>query len=90
MLPNVEDRAVKEFYTDFERDVAVYQHELPRMLTNFPGEFVAILNGQIVGHRPDWKELHASVQERFPNKFVFMERVTPRGEIIVDMDTLEG
>ena len=90
MLPPVQKTDVEAFYASFRLDVATFQQQLPQLLQEFPNQYVAILDGQIVDHEGNWKGLAESVQRRFPGKFVFIERVVPKEKVFVDMDTLEG
>lgn len=90
MQPFVTDAEVEAFYRAFRRNVAAFKHELPSMLQQFPGEYVAIFDGKIVDHRPKLKELVILMQDRFPTEFVFLELVSPKQEQGLDMDTFDG
>ena len=84
------DKPIRDFYASFRRDVAAFEKHLSRMLREYPGEYVAILDGEIVDHKQTWEELAESTHQRFPDKFVFLEKVIPKTKTVVDMDTLEG
>jgi hypothetical protein len=89
-MPTLTEECVQEFYGTFRRDAAAFEEQLPRMLEEFPGEYVAILDGEIIDHRTKWEELFKATRERYPDRFVFLEHVVPKSKVSVDMDTLEG
>jgi len=73
----VTDAEVKEFEKSFQRDLAAFDEQLPVLLKQYQGEFVAILDGKIVEHHPSRESLAAAIRERFPNRFVLLEQVVP-------------
>lgn len=80
----------EEFFATFRRDVAAFKKKLPSLLEKFPGEYVAILDGEIVAHKPQWKALVDLTQEQYPDRFVLLEQVIPTTNVVIDMDTIEG
>jgi hypothetical protein len=82
--------SVEDFYVVFNRDVAAFKEKLPQLLETFPGEFVAIFDGEIVAHMPKWEDLVKLTQKKYPNKFVFVEQISPENEKVEVMETIEG
>jgi hypothetical protein len=84
------DIPIKEFYDSFRRDVATFKEKLPELLQKFPGQYVAILDGQVVAHMAEWKALIDLTQREYPDKFVLVEHVVERTNEVLDMDSIEG
>lgn len=83
--------AEKEFLATFRRDLAAFKAMLPRLLEECPGQYVAILDGHLVDHKPNWEDLVGSTKKLYPDRFVLLEQVVPTNEeTVIDMDTLEG
>lgn len=91
MLPReVTDTEIRAFDLEFERDVSTFYEHLPEMLKDYPGEFVAIYRGEIIGHQKDWESLAKSVQDLYPNQFVFLKKVISESPDVIFMDTAEA
>lgn len=91
MPPNYRKNVkVQEFYATFRRDVAAFKEKLPQLLKQFPGEYVAVFNGEIVAHMKRWEDLVDMTQRDYPDKFVLLEKVVPKEKVVIDMDTLGG
>jgi len=81
---------VEEFYITFQRDVKTFKEKLPQLIQEFPGEYVAILDGEIVAHMPRWENLIELTQRQYPKKFVFVEKISLEVQAVENMDALEG
>ena len=68
-LPDPMDEAVER-----EREAFIALH--PMLLANYPGEEVAIYQGQIVDHDQDGVALSSRIYQRFPHEFVWIAPVT--------------
>lgn len=53
---------------------------LPELLERYPGEFVAILDRQVVAHTANERELIQGISQRNDERFVFLGYVPPREE----------
>ena len=82
------DSQSDNFYKDFIRNVIVFKESLPRLLNEIPGEYVAILSGEIIDHRSTWESVFTATREAHPNAFVLIERVEQRPTEFIDMDSL--
>lgn len=51
---------------------------LPELLTQYPQEFVAVLDGQVVDHDEDKIALLKRREDQFPNQPVFIRQVLPQ------------
>jgi hypothetical protein len=79
----------REFYIAFQRELAVFKEKLPQLLKQFPNEYVAILDGNIVCHMSKWDDLVDLTQKRYPDRFVLLEKVIPETKTVTEMETLE-
>lgn len=86
----MQDSDTEQFFSSFKRDVAKFKAELPTLLNECPGEYVAILDGEIVAHLPSWENLAELTNRQYPDRFVLLEQVTPDKREPVDMDTMES
>jgi hypothetical protein len=77
------------FFEVFMRDVQAFKEQLPKLLKEIPGEYVAILDGKIVDHKPDWNDVFVATRKAHPDLFVLIEHVAPRSAEGIDMDTLD-
>jgi len=89
MLLSVTDEEVNTYHRDFLREAAAFKKQLPRLLTQFPNEYVAIFQEEVIDHSTSWDELAKITQQRFPDKFVLLEQVVPPSNVVVHMDAIE-
>jgi hypothetical protein len=89
MIAHKKDAAVESFYADFRRDVDAFKKMLPTLLQKFPGDYVAILGGNIIAHEATWEKLVQLTKEKYPDRFVLLEHVVETEPTTVHMDTLE-
>ena len=68
-LPDPMDEAVER-----AREAFIALH--PMLLANYPGEEVAIYQGQVVDHDQDGVALSSRIYQRFPHEFVWIAPVT--------------
>ncbi len=66
--------------TEFERNRAAFQRLLPELLKTHRGQWVAIVNEQLVQFGPDFKSVIVPVRERFGQQSVYVHEIveTPR------------
>ncbi len=55
-----------------------FQRLHPQLVERYPGQFVAILGGQVVDHDADQITLYRRVKARFPGRFVLLAQVSDR------------
>ena len=60
---------------DLDRDIAWYQKNRSTLLRRYPGEYVAIVDANVVDHGRDFDALATRVFARFGNRDVYMPRV---------------
>jgi hypothetical protein len=60
---------------DLEREKAAYLGLHPQLQDQYAGQYVAIHDGQLVDHDTDYGALFERVDDRFPDRFVWMTRV---------------
>ena len=64
---------------DLDASIRWYERHRGRVDSEHAGEYVAILDGNVVDHDPDFGGLAARVFERFPERTIFMPLI-PRHE----------
>jgi len=63
-----------------QQEVAAY-HELHQDLwQNFPGQYVAVYQGQVVDHDGEQLALYLRIRQRYPGKVVLIRQVRPEVE----------
>ena len=68
----------------FRRDVDFYQAHQDELLKQYPEQWVAIFNEQVVGADPDYDRVLDQVQaKRISVGRVFIERVTAKDELLI-------
>jgi len=89
-MPPTIDPEIQSFYEEFRLDVETFERQLSKMMQDFPGQYVAIVKGKIIGNDASWEVLEKRTQFSHPNEFVFLERVAKEERVAVEMNTLEG
>ncbi len=89
MSPRITEFEIMAFNADFQKDVSTFNQQLPRLLEQHPGEFVAILSGEIIAHSKDRCELSGSMRKKYPERYVFVKQIAPKSETVERMDGLE-
>lgn len=79
---------IAAFKADFQIEAVAFEQQLPELLKQFNGEYVAIFQGKVIGHNRNWDALVRLVQQDFPYKFVLIEQVVPKSPSVVCMDTM--
>jgi|ERR1035438_669617 hypothetical protein len=77
----------EHYFRDFQQEAAAFDRQLPQLLERFLGQYVAVFQGEVIDHSPNWDELSQKIHQSVPNRFVLLERVVPRAEKqVVHMD----
>ena len=68
----------------FHRDVVYYQVHREELLKEYPEQWVAIFNEQVVGASPDYDQVLDQVQAKhIAVGRVFIDRVTAKDELLI-------
>ena len=59
-----------------------FRAHLVDIMANYEGEYIAIIEDDIVAHGRDAKKVYSSAKEKFPLKTVFLGQV-PRKEVMI-------
>jgi len=59
-----------------------FRANLVDMITEYEGEYIAIIEDEIVTHGKDAKKVYSTTKERFPQKKIFLGQV-PRKEAMI-------
>jgi hypothetical protein len=59
----------------FGAEEQAFRQRLPDLLQHYEGQFVALLNGEVVGHGPDDEELAARMYECLGDAPFYIDRV---------------
>jgi hypothetical protein len=78
----------KIYMVNFRRAVASFEAQLPSLLMQYSGEFIALCNGEVVDHDSDVIALSKRIRRNFKDKFVLIEKVVARTEIVARMETV--
>ncbi|MCA9965012.1 MAG: hypothetical protein KC423_12235 [Anaerolineales bacterium] len=63
--------------TALAQEEAAYRAQHPTLLANYPGQYVAIHQGQLIDHDPDELTLLHRLDATHPTQVVLMKRVEP-------------
>lgn len=58
-----------------EREKAAYLQLYPELREKYPGQFVAIHEGQLVDHDQEYEALFERIDDRYPDTFVWLAKV---------------
>jgi hypothetical protein len=93
-LPVSEENAVppSEPNPQIEREEAAYLQLHPQLKKKYGGQYVAIHEGQMVDHDADYGSLFERIDDRYPDKFVWLTRVEdePIGTVVFRSPRLVG
>lgn len=67
---------------DLDRDIAWYQKNRSTLLRRYPGEYIAIVDTNVVDHGRDFDALATRVFARFGTRNVYMPRVQERERVV--------
>ncbi len=86
-LEREEVRQLNSTFKDFQRELSAFRRMLPTLMRTCPGEFVAVLNGDVVDRDKDEFELAERICNNYTNQFVLIREVK---EEILDTVALES
>jgi hypothetical protein len=68
-----------------EREQAAFRRLHPELVARYPDEFVAIHNGEVVGHDKNQLELVTRIDEEYPGQVVLVRavRAEPEERVLV-------
>ena len=68
----------------FKRDTQYYEAHREELLTQYPDQWVAVFDQQVVGAAPDFEQLLAMLeQSSIPAEPVLIEHVTRKEELLI-------
>jgi hypothetical protein len=68
----------------FKRDTQYYESHREGLLTQYPEQWVAIFNQQVVGAAPDFEQLLAMLEQNgIPVERTLIEHVTRKEELLI-------
>jgi hypothetical protein len=68
----------------FKRDTQYYEAHREELLTQYPEQWVAVFNQQVVGAAPDFEQLLALLeQSAIPVERTLIEHVTRKEELLI-------
>jgi hypothetical protein len=81
------EQAIRQFLRDEKRrlmqqESAAFQAMHAELLVKYPGEYVAIHQGQMVDHDPDQLTLFTRIEAQYPDVPVLIRQVLPEPEEI--------
>lgn len=66
----------------FDADVQFYREHLDQFLSNYKGQYIALLNRQVVDSDRDFSQLAKRVYAKFGYRDIFMPKVSEREETV--------
>jgi prevent-host-death family protein len=75
-------------HAEWEQEHQAYERALPRLSRRYPGQWVAIHHGKVVGHHRDYETLYRRVSARLPRSAFFVGR-PDQAPALVDMPGFE-
>lgn len=78
-LPVLEERLPDP---EVQVEAEAFRRLHPILWQNYPGEYAAIFQGQLVDHDPDLNALYERIEERYPDVFVLVRPVREEPEIV--------
>ena len=79
----------RDYNQNFQKNAAVFKEQLPRLIEQCPGEYVAIIDGKVVAHMFGHIELSNMMLEKFPTKFAYIGHVVQKSHKDIDMPSIE-
>jgi Family of unknown function (DUF5678) len=68
----------------FKRDTQYYEAHREELLTQYPEQWVAVFNQQVVGAAPDFEQLLAMLEQSgIPVERTLIEHVTRKEELLI-------
>ena len=67
---------IDKFRQDFDRESTMFVKMLPTLLATYRDQYVAILNGRVIGVDNDELSLVEQMQRKHPSEFVLVRKVT--------------
>ncbi len=79
------DAAISEFLDKASRqkiqaESAVFREMHAQLASKYPGEYVAVHDGQVVDHDPDVRTLHLRIRQRYGRLPILLRQVTEAAE----------
>ena len=63
-----------------QQEIAAYHDLHPELLKNFPGQYVAVHQGQVVDHDMEQLALYLRIRQHYPGEIVLIRQVPPEAE----------
>ena len=68
-----------------EREQSAFRSMHAHLITQYPGEYVAVFQGEVVDHGQNELALVGRIDEAYPDKVVLIKRVRNEGDIDLQM-----
>ncbi|MEZ4737400.1 MAG: DUF5678 domain-containing protein [Caldilineaceae bacterium] len=63
-----------------QQEIAAFHDLHPALLQTFPGQYVAVHQGQVVDHDAEQLALYLRIRQRYPEEVVLIRQVRPEAE----------
>jgi hypothetical protein len=79
------EQAIHQFLRDearriIRKEADAFRNLHPELMVKYPGEYVAIYQGQVIDHDTDQLALFLRIDEQFPHTPVLIQQVLPEPE----------
>ena len=63
-----------------QQEIAAFHDLHPELLEHFPGQYVAVYQGQVVDHDSEQLALYLRIRQRYPDEVVLIRQVRSEAE----------
>lgn len=74
---HLEESETSEIIQAFEQEVAAFERLKPSLIEKYPGQFVAIYQGEVIGTGDEKLVLLEQMREKFGNLVCYIEKASP-------------
>lgn len=85
---HLEESTTNENTEALDREIAAYEQLKPTLLEQYPGQYVAIYQGQVVASGTDRLALVDQVRQRLGNVICYVEKVSPESPRTIRMPSV--
>ena len=82
------EEAVRSYLSQYRRakiraETEAFNRQYDNLLKMYPGQYVAVHNGQVIDHDPDLRTLHLRVHQKLGQAPVLLKQVTDQPERVL-------
>lgn len=86
---HLEESQTSDIIQAFEQEVAAFERLKPTLIEQYPGQFVAIYQGEVIATGDEKLALLEQVREQFGNIVCYIEKASPNSPRTVRMPSIQ-